>query len=90
MQLEVSSWLLSLLTTICILTTTAFAQTHNWLFPAIAQRPDRLIFESQDTIIASWTSDFVSPMLYMPCQINNDGDWSVSKDYSTLSGLRTS
>ena len=74
---QVSSQLLFLLTTVSILLSTAFAQTPNWLFPPVVQNAGSYVFESQDTIAASWTSDFVAPVLSMFCQIS--GPWSVSK-----------
>ena len=76
---QVSSQLLFLLTTISILLSTAFAQTPNWLFSPIVQNAGSYVFESQDTIAASWTSDFVAPVLYMFCQLNNNPGWSVGK-----------
>lgn len=76
---QVNSQLLFLLASISIHPFTAFALTHSWIFPANEQNAGPYIFESQDTIAASWTDGFVGATLYMFCQTNNIPGWSIGK-----------
>ena len=73
--------LLFFLAATSLIRTTASADATNWLFPAYVPNAPPITFESQDTIDASWTSDFVAPVLSMFCQTNNSGDFSISQSF---------
>lgn len=62
-----------------LLAFTSSADTGNWLFPAYVENAAPVTFESQDTIDAAWTSEFVAPVLVLFCQVDNDNDFSISK-----------
>lgn len=71
--------LLFFLATTSLLSFSVSADAANWMFPADVQNAAPVTFESQDTIDAAWTSEFVAPVLVMFCDTNNDGDYSISK-----------
>ncbi|CAD6573785.1 MAG: hypothetical protein ASARMPREDX12_006244 [Alectoria sarmentosa] len=70
--------LLFFLATTSLLLFVASADTANWLFPAYVPNAAPVTFESQDTIDASWTSEFVAPVLVMFCETNNSRDFSIN------------
>ncbi|KAF6240049.1 hypothetical protein HO173_001659 [Letharia columbiana] len=75
---QLAGHLLFFLATTSLLPSTASADTANWLFPAYVQNAPPITLESQDTMDASWTSEFVAPVLVMFCQTGNDGDFSIN------------
>lgn len=71
--------LLFFLATTSLLSSTASSDTSKWLFPAYVPNAAPVTFESQDTIDAAWTSEFVAPVLTMFCLTDSNGDFSISK-----------
>lgn len=74
---QVAGQLLFFLATTPLLASTAAADTANWFFPSYVPQAAPVTFESQDTIDAAWTSEFVAPVLVMFCDTNNSGDFSI-------------
>lgn len=65
--------------TTSLLSFSVSADVANWIFPAVVQNAAPVTFESQDTIDAAWTSEFVAPMLVMFCDTNNDNEYYIGK-----------